>query len=120
MVGKVYFIYGNKSQYNGNDDGMLRILPKAMIPFAELANKLEGRILIHLKKEHIKKGLLVEISNWLKVKTGKIRLQLEVEATDQDLYILEPKNKIFPDNEVLAWLEQQGLEFHLDYLTDDL
>jgi DNA polymerase-3 subunit alpha len=120
VIGKVYFIYGSKSQYNGNDDGMLRILPKALIPFAELPDKLEGRILIHLKKEDIQKGLLGEISNWLKVKSGKIKLQVEVEVSDQEKYVLEPKNKIFPDNEMLVWLEHQGLEFSLDYFTDDL
>jgi len=118
QIGKVYLISGSKSQYNGNDDGILRILPNALIPFVELPQKLQGCLKVSLRNAQIKKGLLVEIANWTKRKPGRFALQVEVEAADQEKYVLETKNGIFPDNTVLAWLENQNLDFKLDYQTD--
>jgi len=118
-IGKVLYIWGAKSQYNGNDDGILRILPKALMPFEALHQALRGSLRIRLQNHQIKKGFLIEIGSWSKRKPGNVSLQVTVEASDMEYYSLETKNRIFPDNDVLMWLEKRGLEFSLDVYTDD-
>ncbi len=118
QVGKVFYIYGNKSQYNGNDDGVLRVLPAAMIPFDRLASELKGNLKIRLQNQQIKKGALPQIASWCKNKPGAVKLQVTIEAADYENYSLETKNPIFPDNAVLSWLENQGLEFNLEAYVD--
>ncbi|MDD3102613.1 MAG: DNA polymerase III subunit alpha [Candidatus Cloacimonetes bacterium] len=115
QVGKVYLIMGNKSQYNGNDDGILRIMPSALIAFEDLPRMLKGRLKVNFKAGQIQKALLAEIASWVKRIPGKISLQLEVEDADLDKHLLEAKAGIFPDNAALAWLEEEDLEFTLDY-----
>lgn len=115
QVGRVYFIMGNRSQYNGNDDGILRVMPSAMIAFEDLPRMLKGRLKITFKAGQVKKELLAEIASWSKRMPGKITLQLEVEAVDLEKYLLETKDGIFPDNATLAWLKNQALDFTFDY-----
>jgi DNA polymerase-3 subunit alpha len=118
-IGKVFYVSGAKSLYNGNDDGILRILPKALIPFDELPQVLRGSLKIRLQNHQIKKGYLSEISTWCKRKPGNVSLQVTVEASDMEYYTLETKDHIFPDNTILIWLDKQGLEFGLDVYTDE-
>jgi len=118
-IGKVFYITGSKSQFNGNDDGILRVLPNALIPFVDLHNTLKGSLKIRLQNQQIKKGCLLEMASWSKLKPGKVNLQITAEAKDMEYYTLETKDGIFPDNAILAWLEKLGLEFRLDVYTDN-
>ena len=115
QIGGVYLVMGNRSQYNGNDDGILRIMPNALIAFEDLPQVLKGRLKITLKADQVKKELLAEIASWGKRLPGNIVLQLEVEATDLEKYQLETKAGIFPDNAALAWLDSQAVDFRIDY-----
>ncbi|MDD2211283.1 MAG: DNA polymerase III subunit alpha [Candidatus Cloacimonetes bacterium] len=113
-VGKVYYIIGSKSGYNGNDDGILRVLPSELIMFEELPQKMQGCLKLRCNQSHILKGKLVEIASWIKRKPGNIKLQVEVETKDHEYYILETRDTIFADNSVLAWLDAQKIDYKLD------
>ena len=114
QVGRVFLVYGSKSQFNGNDDGMLRVMPKAMIPFENLDSELSGTLKIRMNQSQIKKGLLLELARQIKRSKGKFRLQTELQGKDEDYFTLETENGLFPDNAILTWLEGQKLEFSLE------
>ncbi|MCD8480704.1 MAG: hypothetical protein LRZ88_11150 [Candidatus Cloacimonetes bacterium] len=109
-----FLVYGSKSQFNGNDDGMLRVMPKAMIPFENLDSELSGTLKIRMNQSQIKKGLLLELARQIKRSKGKFRLQTELQGKDEDYFTLETENGLFPDNAILTWLEGQKLEFSLE------
>jgi DNA polymerase-3 subunit alpha len=67
-IGKVYYVIGNKSGFNGNDDGILRVLPSQIIAFESLPQFLRGYLRLKLNMEHIRRGVLVEAANWVRVK----------------------------------------------------
>lgn len=114
QVGRVFLVYGGKSQFNGNDDGILRVMPKAMIPFEKLDQELSGTLKIRMNQSQIKKGLLLELARQIKRSKGKFRLQTELQGKDEDYFTLETENGLFPDNAILTWLEGQKLEFSLE------
>lgn len=113
-IGKVYYVIGNKSGFNGNDDGILRVLPSQIIAFESLPQFLRGYLRLKLNMEHIRRGVLVEAANWVRVKPGGISLQLEIETKEQEVITLEAGSGIFADNGVLAWLELQKINYRLE------
>lgn len=119
-VGRVFLVYGVRSQFNGNDDGMLRVMPKAMLPFENLARELRGTLKIRLNQIQVKKGLLLELTRRLKQSSGLVKLQVEAQASDEDYYLLEAGNGLYPDNSILQWLDAQKLDFSLDCVVSDV
>ena len=113
IPGKVYFITGTKSTFNGNDDGILRVMPQSIIPFEELPQELRGEIKILLNTEQIKKGYLNEIGSWCSKHAGGFTLQTQVQTEDLNTYLLESRKRIFPDNSILAWLEKEKIDFQI-------
>lgn len=114
QIGKVYYLIGNKSGFNGNDDGILRVIPAEFIAFENLPSQLRGTLRLKLNFDQIRKGALIEITNWTKHKQGLFSLQVEVESSDSEIYVLETKQGIFADNSVLVWLENQKINFKLE------
>ncbi|MDD4147387.1 MAG: hypothetical protein PHO85_02575, partial [Candidatus Cloacimonetes bacterium] len=117
QVGKVYYVLGNKSGFNGNDDGILRVLPAELILFDELPQKLGGNLKLRLNQAQIKKGVLVEVASWIKRKPGQVSLFVEVETKDNEYYSLQTKHSVFPDNSVLAWLDAQKINYKLEIFS---
>jgi DNA polymerase-3 subunit alpha len=118
LPGKVYFIIGSKSTFNGNDDGILRVMPQAIVPFEDLPTVLKGELKILLNFEQIKKGFLNEIGKWTKAHPGGFKLQTQVQSEDLNSYLLESRKLIFPNNEVLGWLEKERIDFQLRITTN--
>ncbi len=113
IPGKVYFITGTKSTFNGNDDGILRVMPQAIIPFEDLPKELRGELKVLLNTEQIKKGYLNEIGSWCSKHAGGFILQTQVQTEDLNSYLLESRKLIFPDNTILAWLEKEKIDFQI-------
>ncbi|MDD4310101.1 MAG: hypothetical protein PHO32_06945, partial [Candidatus Cloacimonetes bacterium] len=119
IPGKVYFIFGTRSTFNGNDDGILRVMPQALIQFENLARELKGELKVTLSLEQIKKGLLAEIGAWQQRKPGKFKLQTQVQTSDLNTYLLESRRTFFPDNGILSWLEKHNVDFSVKVITND-
>ena len=99
---------------------MLRVMPKAMLPFENLARELRGTLKIRLNQSQVKKGLLLELTRRLKQSSGLVKLQVEAQASDDDYYLLEAGNGLYPDNSILQWLDAQKLDFSLDCVVSDV
>lgn len=117
-VGKVCYIIGTKSTFNGNDDGILRVKPQEIIPIESLATELKGEIKIILNFEQIKKGMLGEIGSWVNSSVGRFKLLTNVQTESMDSYTLESRKSVFPDNKILAWLEKEKISFQIRIITN--
>jgi DNA polymerase-3 subunit alpha len=103
-VGRVFLVYGVRSQFNGNDDGMLRVMPKAMLPFENLARELRGTLKIRLNQIQVKKGLLLELTRRLKQSSGLVKLQVEAQATMRIIICWKREMGYLSDNSFCKWL----------------
>lgn len=116
--GKVFFVMGNKSTYNGNEDSMLRILPTAIIPFDELTTGLSGEMKINLQDDQIK-GCLPELGNKIVGKEGKFKLITTIHTESKNTYQLESRKLFFPANDLLSWLEKEKIDFQIKVATNE-
>jgi DNA polymerase-3 subunit alpha len=116
--GRVYYIVGSKSTFSGNEDGVLRVMPQAIIAFEDLPKELKGELKLLLNSEQIKKGFLSEIGTWVEKHPGSFRLQTQIQTADLDSYVLESRKLIFPDNSMLSWLEKEKIDFQLRIVTN--
>jgi len=116
--GKVFFIIGNKSTFNGNEDSILRILPNALIDFKELPSELSGEIKINIPNAHLKNGLLTELGNRISRNTGKFKLIIKIQSEDLNDYQLESRKLFFPDEALLNWLEKEKIDFQVRVATN--
>ncbi|HPF08501.1 MAG: DNA polymerase III subunit alpha [Candidatus Cloacimonadaceae bacterium] len=119
QIGRVFYILGAKSQYNGNDDMLLRVMPKAVIPFDQLPQKLMGTLRLRLNQMQIKKGILLELGRLLNQYPGRIKLQVELQGSDEDYFTLETSSMLYPNNQILQWLDTQKLDYNLDCGVSD-
>ncbi len=117
-VGRVFFLIGTKSTFNGNDDGMLRLMPLAMIPFENLAQELKGELRISISAEQIKKGYLKEIAAVVANK-GNFKLSTAIQTDDLNSYLLLSRKTMFPSDKTLAWLEKEKVDFQLKVFSGE-
>lgn len=112
--GKVYLVMGTKSQYNGNDDGILRILPKQIMAIEEVQDALSGSLKIRLNQSQIQKGMLDLAKDWFGKIPGKLKVVMELQCKDADFIAFEIARGLRPDNSFLEWLHKEKLDFSLD------
>ena len=116
--GKVFFITGTKSTFNGNDDAMLRILPNSLIPFDALANELRGEIKVHINDKQVKKGCLTDLGERISRCDGKFKLITTIQKEDVNSYQLESRKLFFPGEGLLNWLEKEKIDFQIRLVTN--
>lgn len=117
-VGKVYYVCGARSQFNGNDDGILRLMPSSIVPFENLSNVLTGLLRIRLNQSQIKKGYLREIVAWTQRSSGVFSIQIELQATDENVYVFETDKTIFPNSSMIGWLDTNRIEFSIEVKSE--
>lgn len=110
-AGKVYFIIGNRSQYNAGDDNSLKVMPKRVIAFESLPYCLKGEVTITAEEDDIKDEFLEKI-NKLKIQsTGHMDLKLQVKTKDFNQLVLRPQAlKFYPEPEFIGWCKKQNFE----------
>jgi len=118
FIGKVYYIIGNKSNFNSNEDGVLRVLPQSIIPFEDVANLLHGELRILLNHEQVKKGYLNEIGSVVKASMGNFKLITQIQTEEMNNYQLESRRTFFPVNEFLSWMERERIDFQIRIITN--
>ncbi|OQC06432.1 MAG: DNA polymerase III subunit alpha [Candidatus Cloacimonetes bacterium ADurb.Bin089] len=113
VAGKVFFIIGTKSNFNGNDDSMLRVLPNAIIDFADLASDLSGEIKLNLRSEHLQKNHLAELTKKLIPNQGKFKLITRIQNDELSGYQLESRKFFFPNETLLNWMDKEKMEVQI-------
>jgi hypothetical protein len=117
-IGKVYYIVGNKSNFNGNEDGILRVLPQAVIAFEDIARLLKGEVKVMLNHEQLKKGYLNELGSAVKNIQGNFKLLTQIQTEDLNYYQLESRRTFFPENGFISWLEKERIDFQIRIVTN--
>jgi DNA polymerase-3 subunit alpha len=113
VTGKLFFIIGTKSTFNGNEDGILRVLPNALIDFADLASDLSGEIKLNLRSEHLQKNHLAELNKKLIPNQGKFKLITRIQNDELSGYQLESRKLFFPDETLLNWMDKEKMEVQI-------
>ncbi|MDZ4181875.1 MAG: hypothetical protein U1B83_03275, partial [Candidatus Cloacimonadaceae bacterium] len=111
--GKIFFVVGGKSGYNGNEDNMLRVNPQMILALEELNHAFTGELRINLSLANLSKGLLDDIERNLGKARGQFSLKTTISTPEGDSYQLDSQKKIFPNNALLNWLEKEKIDFHL-------
>jgi len=111
--GKIFVIFGTKSNFNGNDESKLRIIPSNIISLQELPLRLRGEILLNIQQQRFSTKLVEEFARYAANARGEFILKTNVTLEDGDTYKLESQKRIFPTNAILQWMEEEKLDFSL-------
>ncbi len=115
--GMIYIVMGVKSGYDPNEDSMLRVIPDQIIPIEELSHKTKGELQLSLDAGKLTPQWLDEFSLQMDKSGGGFVLLTTLTDPNGDKHILESAHKLFPGNQMLQWLEEQGTEFQLKINT---
>lgn len=110
--GKVLAVLGSRSNYNNNDDGMLRINPQKIIYMEELPGFLKGELQLELPMARLNKAFVDELERCIKASPGQFGMRTNFVSED-DSFVLESGKRFFPHNSFLEWLDKHGLSFSL-------
>lgn len=108
-AGKVLFVSGTRSNFNGNDDGMLRIVPSKILSLEELPKHMKGELVLDFKAQPVDKTAIDTIEHIFKGSLGHFTLRCLIEDKDGDRVALESTKTFFPSNTFLEKMEKFGL-----------
>ncbi|HHV37094.1 MAG TPA: hypothetical protein GXX77_04600, partial [Candidatus Cloacimonetes bacterium] len=111
--GKVFFIEGNKSTYNGNEDTILRILPKVVVPFEELTQRLTGKLIVTIREFELKAGILKKMTPFIK-EQGAVTLEVIVYVSSGDRYHIQAGYPIAIKSEFISFLANSRIDHFME------
>jgi DNA polymerase-3 subunit alpha len=95
--GKELFILGKKSTYNNGKEGILNIIPKKILNFAEMATQLSGEIFLKIKEADFNSEFAKKLMNYFNEHPGKFGVHITVQTEKFKTMNLHPRTiKIFP------------------------
>lgn len=112
-TGSIFFVFGNRSGYNGNEDSMPRISPTDLVPLADLPQHLRGEIRLNLTLARLSEEFVDAYQTLTEKNRGGFSIKAGITTNEGDSYLLDAQRKIFPSNEFLQWLEEKQYEFSL-------
>jgi len=112
-TGKIFFVFGNRSGYNSNEDSMPRISPTDLVPLDELPQSLRGEIRLNLTLARLSEEFVDEYQTHIETNRGGFAIKTSITTNEGDSYLLEARRKIFPSNDFLQWLEEKQYDFSL-------
>lgn len=110
-AGSIFFIWGTKSGFNGNDDNMLRVVPTHLIALSDLPAALKGELQLNLPQGKLSGEFVDEFARLADKARGGFVLKTCLIGDNGDKYNLQGAKMVFPSNALLQWLEKENLEF---------
>jgi hypothetical protein len=119
-IGKVFYVYGLKSQYNASDDNAIKLIPKKVIAFDALPYCLKGELSLHLDEAKIN-AEFIEIMNKIKTQTaGHFTLKIVVKTNKFNTLTLKPQSiSFFPTTEFLVWCLASNIKVRLNAISNE-
>lgn len=119
-MGKVYYVYGQKSQFNSTDESSLKLLPKKVIAFDALPYCLKGDLSMFIDETKINAELL-DMMNKIKTQTtGHFNLSISVKTNKYNNITLKPQSiSFFPTPEFLAWCKKNDIRIRLNAISTE-
>jgi DNA polymerase-3 subunit alpha len=118
--GKIYFVIGNRSQYNSGDDNSLRIIPKKVFAFDAIPYCLKGEVILEIEENMIDESFLEQITKQKKQAIGHFDLKLLVKSSGFGLLMILPQTfKFYPDLEFLDWCRNRNLGLKAILMSND-
>lgn len=104
--GKEFFIIGKKNTYENGKDNILRVVPKKMMHFTELAKCLSGEYFLKIPEKFFTNEFSKSLTSTFKAHPGKFGVHITVESSKYKSLNLHPRSlKIFPDTEIIKLLQ---------------
>ncbi|MDO9577772.1 MAG: DNA polymerase III subunit alpha [Candidatus Cloacimonadales bacterium] len=105
--GKEFFIIGKKNSYQNGNDNVLRIVPRKMMHFDELAKSLSGDYFLKIPEKFFTNEFSKRLAAAFQAHPGKFGVHITVESAKYKSLNLHPRSlKIFPDTEVIKLLNE--------------
>jgi DNA polymerase-3 subunit alpha len=119
-IGKVFYVYGLKSQYNASDDNAIKLIPKKVIAFDALPYCLKGELSLHLDEAKIN-AEFIEIMNKIKTQTaGHFTLKIVVKTNKFNTLTLKPQSiSFFPTTDFLDWCLASNIKVRLNAISNE-
>ncbi|HPR16681.1 MAG TPA: DNA polymerase III subunit alpha [Candidatus Cloacimonadota bacterium] len=100
-VGRGVFILGKKSGYTNGNENMLRVVPRKIIKFDELAKHLSGEMSLKIPEAIFTSDFSTKLIELFKQHPGNFNLHINVESDKYKSLNLRPRQlMIFPDKAV--------------------
>jgi len=113
-TGKVYFISGHMSSYNGGDDNIQKINPREIIHFDTLANRLNGEVLIEVDEQDVTEDFIQYVSLLTTQSIGRFSMKFKIKTTKLNAITIQTdKYKIFPDQDFITWCKSKKIKLKL-------
>lgn len=114
-VGKVYVVFGSRSQYTAKDENIVRLIPKRLIPFEDLSEYLKGEIQLSIKLNQLSDKLLSQIKSWRVRAKGGFGFKCDIiTESKQKLLLISSKKDFFPDEDLFEWCEKHNIECNVN------
>jgi len=118
--GKAYVIFGTKSSYSGGEETSLRIYPKKIIPFDNMAYNLKGTVQLVIDETQINEALFVKLQEMQNKGKGHFNLLIFVQTRQYDRLLLQSNSvRLFPDLDFIHWCSEQDLKFTVTVTSGD-
>ncbi len=109
-VGKVFVVFGSRSQFSSGEENILRLIPKRVIPFELLSSQIKGDILLGLEMARLDEKVVSYINKWQSRIKGDFSLKFELKSGSQKVMLVSERKDFFPDEALFEWCEKHGFD----------
>ncbi|HOD17180.1 MAG TPA: DNA polymerase III subunit alpha [Candidatus Cloacimonadota bacterium] len=119
-VGKLFYIVGNRSQYNNGEEKAYRIIPKKIFAFDALPFCLKGEVTLELKENDVNEEFIKYINKLKNKASGHFNMKLKVKTKDFNTLILQTQAvQIFPDRDFIRWCAENNYKVKAEVEYED-
>lgn len=109
--GKELLILGKRSNFNNDNENMLRLVPNKIIALPELNLHLSGNIYLKIRESKANKQLAEQLNRYCRQSPGKFGIHFLVQTKKFRNLELHPKKlKLFPDDNIREFLDDLAVE----------
>ncbi|MCF7794088.1 MAG: DNA polymerase III subunit alpha [Candidatus Cloacimonetes bacterium] len=114
--GKSLFIVGKKSGYSNGNETMLRVVPRFVMNFDQLAHHLMGEIFVKIPEVRFTEEFSKQLLDLFKQSPGKFGVHIAVESAKYKALNLHPRQlRIFPDQRIRQlFREVEGASYRIN------
>jgi DNA polymerase III alpha subunit len=109
--GKVYFVIGERSQYNMGDDKTFKLIPRKILSFEAMPYTLKGDVLIEMNEKNVTSELLDQLKRMENQTAGHFSLHVLVHTDNFNTLSLQAQAfTFFPDVDFITWCKHNKIE----------
>lgn len=105
--GKSIFIIGKKSSYTNGNENLLRVVPRLVLNFNQLAQHLMGEVYLKIPESRFTQELSETLIDLFKQNPGKFGVHISIQSNRYKSLNLHPRQlKIFPERKLKKMIKE--------------